>query len=246
MLLSAESSAEHGQPGYSHAMEVKQYRGRLTPAQAAEGINAANANARRLAEDAQALFDRGSFATAASLAILAVEEKGKAGILRMLLIASSDDDLREEWKRYRRHTEKNQFLLILDMLRCGARKLSDFRELFTEETASARRAFDLVKQFGFYTDCCGDNVHWATPTEAIDEDFASLMVRIAHVITRDEHRVTAREMELWAEYTRGGVSEQSLLAWCEAVQAEGLHPHGYADRMMEFVQRGIAPTPKPH
>ena len=65
-------------------MDVRQYRGPLTPAQAADGINAASDNARRLAEDAQALFEQGSFAIAASLAILAVEEAGiRAHALRL-------------------------------------------------------------------------------------------------------------------------------------------------------------------
>jgi hypothetical protein len=84
--------------------------------------NAASDNARRLAEDAQALFDRGSSATAASLAMLAVEEAGKVSILRTLLTAKSDNDLREEWKRYRRHTEKNQFLLMYEHVQGGRAK----------------------------------------------------------------------------------------------------------------------------
>jgi AbiV family abortive infection protein len=66
----------------------------------------------------------------------------------------------------------------MNMFRAGARKLSDFRELFTDETDSARRAFDLVKQFGFYTDCCGDKGHWAIPNEVIDCEFAVMMLRI--------------------------------------------------------------------
>lgn len=227
-------------------MGVKQYRGRLTPAQAADGINAATANAIRLADDAQALFDRGSFATAASLAILAVEEAGKVSILRMLLTAKSEDELREEWKRYRRHTEKNHFLLMYDMFRAGARRLSDFRALFTDETDSARRVFDHVKQFGFNTDCCCDNARWAVPTEVVDRNFATLMLRIAQATTRDRHTVTPREMELWAEHMRNGATEENLLAWCEAAQAEGLHPEGYAAGMVEFIQRGIAPKPRAH
>jgi AbiV family abortive infection protein len=45
-------------------------------------MNAAIANAQRLAEDAQLLLDAERFPSAASLAILALEEAGKVIILR--------------------------------------------------------------------------------------------------------------------------------------------------------------------
>jgi AbiV family abortive infection protein len=226
-------------------MDVTQYRGRLTPAQVADGINAANANARRLAGDAQALFDRASFATAASLAILAIEENGKAGILRRVLTAATDEELRECWKHYRRHSEKNHFLLIWDALKSGAAKLADFGHIFTDDTEDARRSFDLVKQFGFYTDCCGD-AHWAVPAEVVDREFAGLMIRLADVITKDRHTVTARKMELWAEHMRNGATGENLLAWCWAAQAEQLHPEGYAEEMERMITVGFPLKPKAH
>ncbi|WP_369302957.1 AbiV family abortive infection protein [Pseudomonas sp. N2-5-1-1] len=50
--------------------KLESYKGLLDCAQIAEGINASNANARRLATDAQTLLDAGSYATAASLLLL--------------------------------------------------------------------------------------------------------------------------------------------------------------------------------
>jgi hypothetical protein len=60
---------------------LDQYKGRLTAAQLAEGMNAATENARHLVRDAVMLLEAGRFPTAASLAALAIEEAGKPAIL---------------------------------------------------------------------------------------------------------------------------------------------------------------------
>ncbi|KWS82075.1 hypothetical protein AL053_12450 [Pseudomonas savastanoi pv. fraxini] len=96
--------------------KMESYKGILDCAQVAEGINAANANARRLATDAQTLLDAGSFATAASLAALAIEESGKVSILRAIVLTEDEKALRSEWKRYRSHTCQRQ--LKSDPLPC--------------------------------------------------------------------------------------------------------------------------------
>jgi AbiV family abortive infection protein len=77
------------------------YKGKLNPSQIAEGINVAIKNSYRLAEDAQILLDAGRYPTAASVAILSIEESGKAGILRRLAIAETDDEVSQIWKDYR-------------------------------------------------------------------------------------------------------------------------------------------------
>ncbi|RYF47290.1 MAG: AbiV family abortive infection protein, partial [Cytophagaceae bacterium] len=50
--------------------------------------------------DAQTLLDAGSYATAASLAALAIEESGKASILRAIVLTVDDKALKLEWRRY--------------------------------------------------------------------------------------------------------------------------------------------------
>ncbi len=97
------------------------YRGPLDCAQAAEGINAANANARRLAADAQTLLDAGSYASAVSLAALAIEESGKVSILRAIVLAEDEQSLKLEWKRYRSHTSKNCHWIFADLVAKGAK-----------------------------------------------------------------------------------------------------------------------------
>ena len=53
--------------------KLNAYRGRLSAAQVAAGMNAAAKNASRLAKDAAMLLDAGSFPTAASIAVLSIE-----------------------------------------------------------------------------------------------------------------------------------------------------------------------------
>ena len=92
--------------------KLNAYRGRLTPAEIATGMNAAAKNARRLSEDAESLLAAGRFPTAASLATLAIEEAGKVSILRELALAQSDAEALEVWRSYRSHSRKNVAWLL--------------------------------------------------------------------------------------------------------------------------------------
>lgn len=211
-----------------------QYSGPLTPPQAAEGINAAILNAKRLTDDASLLLDAGRFATAASLAILAIEEAGKISIVRSLVCARTQAQLDEEWRRYRKHTAKNYLALMPDFARKGTRRLSALTGMFTADTASERATYDIVKQLGFYTDCCGD-AHWAIPAEVIDEPLATQLVKCAAALTKEKEPVTSLELELWEQHMRTGQRSESLVRWCEAMVAAGLMSCEYAAEMCSFV-----------
>src|SRR5581483_7474704 len=143
---------------------LQQYCGHLSTSQIADGMNASTANALRLAGDAKLLFEAGRYPTAASLAILSLEESGKVSILRELATAMSEKEVIEIWRLYRRHTEKNYMALIPDLVAEGARGLREFRKLFLDDSLPDRITYDMVKQLGLYTDCCGD-AHWSIPAE---------------------------------------------------------------------------------
>ena len=164
---------------------LQQFKGRLTPAQAAYGINAAVANAKRLAEDAKLLLEAKRYPSASSLAILSLEELGKRAILRELLTAPSDVEVQDCWRRYRRHTQKNYLALLPDRLRGGAKHLHEFRDLFLECGEAQRTTVDAIKQLGFYTDCCG-SVHWATPPEVVNEKVASELVSLVWALSESK------------------------------------------------------------
>jgi AbiV family abortive infection protein len=213
---------------------LNQYRGGLSSSQAAEGINAACTNARRLAEDAQLLFAAQRFPSAASLAILALEELGKTGILRGLVTAQLDE-IEREWKRYRKHTEKNYMALLPGMVRKGATHLQQLRSLFTSASDAERMTYDTVKQIGFYTDCCG-NAHWSIPLEVIDEGLAAVLTRMATALTAGKKPVTIKEVELWKLHMSAGNTRENLLNWCSAMVAAGLMSAEDLEDMRQFTQ----------
>jgi AbiV family abortive infection protein len=99
---------------------LTQYRGQLSTARVAQGMNAARRNASRLADDARLLLEAGRFPTAAAVAVLSIEESGKPMILRRLLTCADDVERREVWKAYRKHTEKNILGLLPEFLTKGA------------------------------------------------------------------------------------------------------------------------------
>ena len=80
-----------------------QYRGKLDAAQIADGMNAAQRNARRLADDAKSLFDLARYPTATVIAILSIEESGKVRILRGLALERNAERRRHLWKEFRSH-----------------------------------------------------------------------------------------------------------------------------------------------
>jgi AbiV family abortive infection protein len=202
-----------------------QYSGRLSAQQAADGMNAAETNARRLLEDAQRLLEAKRFPTAAALAILSIEESGKVSILREIVLARTDEELKEGWRRYRSHTKKNVTWLLPELVVKGARALEDLRPLM-DSNAEHPYLLDKLKQLGFYTDCAPD-ARWVEPSKVIDEPLTQNLVKIAGLSAGRRH-YTAREVELWVEHMRpvwkGEMAwmKTALSRWYQAMRAEGL------------------------
>lgn len=226
---------------------LNSYRGRLTPTEISAGINAAVANAQRLADDADLLFKAGRFPTSLSLACLSIEESGKVSILRSLAIATSDEEVKAAWKKYRTHTRKNVQWLLPQLAMQGARKLDDLRPLF-EEGADHSYELDNLKQLGFYTDCL-DIRHWSTPIEAIDEQLACKLVSTAKLLV-SKKEVSALEVELWKTHIGSvpqdnfALMQNALVNWYTAMQEAGLKPHG-VNEMERFILEGVQfPKPK--
>jgi AbiV family abortive infection protein len=217
--------------------KLKQYSGRLSPSQVAEGINAANRNAVRLAEDARLLFDNQRYASAGALAILSIEESGKASILRAIALARSEDERRQHWKDFRSHTRKNVMGAFSELVAHGARHLDDFAALYDKD-AEPPHLIDQVKQIAFYTDCLG-RAHWAEPHLVIEKALAESLVANAKLLARGKE-VTKREIELWIEHLgpvwMGDISwmKKAVANWYAAMHAEGLAPDD-PESMARFV-----------
>lgn len=191
------------------------YTGALTPEQAAGGIEAATENARGLLQDAALLLENKRWPRAASLSILAIEEAGKLPLLRSLLLAESENDLRQEWRAYRTYTQKNVMGAFLEYVD-EAPSIEDFRPLL-DGSADSPRVLEAVKQLGFYSDCLG-NAHWSIPAEVIGEDLArGLYARAALLVPRGQAAMTSTaELRLWVKHMKP-VWRMSMLAMKQAL-----------------------------
>ena len=203
------------------------FAGRLSPAKIAEGINAAERNAKRLAQDARFLLEAKRFPSAAALAILAIEEAGKAHVLRGMSVAKTDDEVKKTWKEFRSHTRKNVLWILREMIQGGARKLDDFGPMFDPESDHPY-ILDQLKQLSFYTDCVGKG-KWAEPASVIKEELAQSYVGIAEQLA-SEHLVTAQEIELWVKHM--GPVQKSSPAWFKKA---------FENYYAELQERGLAP-----
>ena len=225
--------------------KLNAYRGPLSAEKIAAGMNAANANALRLVEDAKVLLAACRIPTAASLAALSIEESGKTSILRQLATATTKEEITAAWKGYRSHTRKNVQWQLPALALAGSRKLEEFRSLF-DDTADHPYVLDQVKQLGFYTDCIGSG-HWSIPTNVVDEDLAHALVRIAMLLV-GKREITIQEIELWNVHVGAAPKDdlsamkEALANWYGALQAAGLRPDGI-NEMERFINDGV-PFPK--
>jgi AbiV family abortive infection protein len=224
--------------------KLDQYKGRLSAKQIAEGMNTVVRNSVRLVEDAELLLENKRFSSAASLAVLAIEESGKLPILSSMSVARDDKDLKESWSDYRSHTKKNVAWIVPDLVRAGARKLEDFRQLYGAE-AEHQFVLDQIKQIGFYTDCLG-KAHWSVPYEVVEEELASNLVKVARNLT-SKKEVTEKEIELWVKHL-GPVwkkhmqwMQKALENWYKEMQEVGLAPEG-PNAMSAFIGGKISIT----
>ena len=178
------------------------FKDRLTVAQAAQGIEFALKNARDLLGDAEFMLMNERWPRACALAVLAIEESGKPGILRALLLARSDQELHDEWTGYRHHTAKNVSWILPDLVSSGARQLEELRSLF-DKSSDHPHLLDSIKQLALYSDCFGD-CHWSLPYEAIDQSLAESIVSVAKVLVsnRPTAMTSAAELELWVKHIR--------------------------------------------
>jgi AbiV family abortive infection protein len=221
--------------------KLQAYRGPLSATEIAAGINAANANALRLVEDAELLLNSGRVPSAASLAALSIEEAGKVSILRRLSTATPRDEVAAAWKSYRSHTQKNAHWILPDLAAKGARKLDDLRPLF-EKDAEHPFLLDQIKQLGFYTDCLG-NQHWSIPLEVVEEELARNLIQTAKALV-GKRETTVQEIELWVQYVGAAPkddlseSKKALVNWYAAMQAAGLRPNG-TNEMERFINKGV-------
>lgn len=205
------------------AKPLDHYRGPLSAKEVADGINAARRNAHRLVEDAKLLLTGKRYPSAASLAVLAIEEAGKVPILRCLPFAMSEEQIEEVWRDYRNHRAKNGAWVVFDWARGKANHSLDFSKI-VDKDGKHTEVLEAIKQLGFYTDFY-KNQRWSEPVASIDAELAEGLVHAAEILARPK-AVTVREIELWIEHLSGAwntpAMAQALVRWAQAMEREGL------------------------
>jgi AbiV family abortive infection protein len=222
-------------------MRGHQFKGLLTPKQAAEGIKLANSNARDLYEDAEILYEKDRIERSVSLSILAIEEAGKSRILKEILLVEDPKELKKSWQEYRTHTAKNLAWIVPSLFVGGARTLDEFKTAF-ESTESHGQDIDNIKQLSFYTDIFGKGV-WSHPKKAIDKKFARMILEFANILTKKSSISIESEkgLELWVKHMKPVWKEQkmsemkeALIECYEEAESEGIINKGKANEMREF------------
>ena len=174
---------------------IKQYSGRMTVAQIAAGMNHCQDSATRLLQAARTLYKVKDYATSVSVSVLAIEEAGKLPILRRMLTAVDDVEMRQCWKEFRSHCLKNGWAKFPACVNSTV-QLDDFR--CTVEATDENQKLDDMKQLGLYVDCVG-NAEWVCPAEAITDEIAATMLLIADIVCLSGKATSARELEIWKE-----------------------------------------------
>jgi AbiV family abortive infection protein len=206
-------------------MSMDQYRGALSITEAVQGMNAARRNAKRLAEDARLLLEAGRYPSAASLAILSIEESGKEPILRGLARNTDPAVIKSKWQAYRNHRTKNVIWVFPKLADIGVETFAGFSPFVNPKNVHSP-IMDALKQQGFYTDAVGegDDWEWLEPADSVPEAAAEKMLELAERLAR-YGEVTEREIELWVEHV-GDDEEQAgaenLRNFWKAMLSEGL------------------------
>lgn len=227
--------------------KLPQYSGPLPPDKIAWGMSIASKNAMRLVLDAKLLLENERYPSAASIALLAIEEAGKLEILRRLSTAQNENEIKDCWKAYRSHTRKNAAGGIGYFVDPSKPiKLGDLAPMFVK---GAKHTYELnnIKQLGFYTDCLG-KANWSDPDDIIGKELATAFVTFAKILAAACMMTTPKEVELWQQHMTGvtDLSDQyAVLAgykgFYEAMKEAGLPSHDYED-MRKFIVEGIGPT----
>ena len=212
----------------SNAKGLIQYCGWLTPAQAAEGILAAKRSAAALLADAGLLLEKQRWQRGTALAILAIEETGKIPILREVLLARNQKDLKIAWRSFRSHTKKNLLHMWPYLIAKGAKHLEDFREVY-DDTSDHAQTLEAVKQLALYCDSCG-LCHWSIPEDVISQDLAKCINTIAEIVVCRGSTAfeSEAELELWVKHmkpvwkTDMGQMKRALLACYQEAHSKGI------------------------
>ncbi len=220
-----------------------QYKDKLTPELASEGIRLARENAIEILKDSELLFENNRFQRSVTLTILAIEEAGKPNILRGILLQNDEKLLKKDWQNYRNHNAKNTMWIFPELFHSGARKMEHFRKLFVSKPEHTQD-LENIKQLSVYTDIFSKGI-WSFPEKAIDEKLAKELLEVAKILVRNEElgldskdglEIWLKHMgPVWKEANMDKLKIAILKCYLEA-EEKGIIEKGRTAQMSDFVQ----------
>ncbi|WP_158803944.1 AbiV family abortive infection protein [Acidisoma sp. L85] len=226
-------------------MNTATYQGAVSASQAAAGMNAALRNSRRLLGDAELLLSAERWASAASLAVLGLEEAGKMSVIRVLCTTTEPAALKKQWKDYHLHQAKMEGPIGFNPDGKVLTAPNDLKAAIAERTKLIKQ-IDKIKQSGLYTDCYPDSFgkpYWVEPVTQVTEDAARDLVAILSKLLSDKPDVSVREMELFHEYISPALDDldksKRLVRWMVAMEAEGLMSRDETENRLRRFYDGI-------
>jgi AbiV family abortive infection protein len=137
------------------------------------------------------------------LAILAIEEASKPSLIRAVLLARNEAELRQEWRAFRSHVQKNVGWILPEIADQGVHMLDDLRPIF-DPASDHPQVLEAIKQAAIYSDAYGE-CHWSKPDHVFSETEARSFVRLARLLAgrdRAGAMTSQAELELWVKHMR--------------------------------------------
>jgi AbiV family abortive infection protein len=201
------------------------------------------ANAHSLLADAELLLGQGRWPRAVALSILAIEEASKPSLIRAVLLARNEAELRQEWRAFRSHVQKNVGWILPEIAAERAQMLDDLRPIFDPDSDHPQ-VLEAIKQAAIYSDAYGD-CHWSQPGHVFSQAEARSFVNLARLLAgrdREGAMTSEPELQLWVKHMRpvwkGPVADMKhalALCYAEAEQRGVLRGGGSASDMVKFL-----------
>lgn len=221
-------------------MRHLQYNQKLTLKKASEGIKAAIENSKSLLADANLLYDNERYERATALAILAIEENGKAKVIREILMEDEQKKLQLKWQEFRQHTYKNTNWIVPELISKGVTHLSQMQQIFDDKSPH-RQELDNLKQIAFYTEAFS-RCEWSNPKNAINKETAERIISIAeYSIKHSNIFVSEKELEIWYKHMKpvwgdtGNAMKMAIISCFKEAEDLGYVAKGYTEFAIKFI-----------
>ena len=188
----------------------KRYTGELSQDRVDAGIEALTANAARLSRDAKILLHARRYASASTLAAMALAEIARVSALLALPEASDGAETRRAW----RHFRDGALDFPWSMCCTGKPALSD---------AETNAMISFIRSVGEQVECIGDGA-WVEPEKVIGRPLATELVEMAELLRTNP--IDREPLRIWMQVVdscpEDAADEEVLQRFRGALEREGL------------------------